>query len=133
MPGCIIVSKQFAEKHPDMVVEWLNLYMRGIENMKNNPTGNEDILYKYFTDYCGLELSKDMVAKEFKLRPLYNVKEQVELLTNPDKLSKWMRDVAQFMLTQGRITQEEFDKYAQANCYVEPKFMKMLEEKRAKK
>jgi ABC-type nitrate/sulfonate/bicarbonate transport system substrate-binding protein len=133
VPGCIIVRKEFAEKYPDMVVEWLDLYMRGIENMKNDPEGNKDVLHTYFTDYCGMELSKENVAKEFKLRPLYNVKEEVELLTNPDKLPAWMRGVAQFMLSQGRITQQEYDKYVQANCYVDPKFMKMLEEKRAHK
>jgi ABC-type nitrate/sulfonate/bicarbonate transport system substrate-binding protein len=133
IPGCLLVRKDFAEKHPDMVVEWLDLYMRGVENMKADPAGNVNILYKYFTDYCGMELSKEDVAKEFKLRPLYNVREQVEVLSSPDKAPMWMQGVAQYMLSQGRITQQEYDKYVQANCYVDPKFMKMLEEKRAKK
>jgi ABC-type nitrate/sulfonate/bicarbonate transport system substrate-binding protein len=133
VPGGIVVRKEFAEKHPELVVGWLEIYMNYIEKMKKDPQGSLDSLYKYFTDYCGLELGKDMVAQEFKLRPLFNVKEQVELLTSPDKAAKWMQGVAQFLLSQGRITQQEFDKYVKANCYIEPKFMKMLEEKQAKK
>lgn len=133
VPGGIVVRKEFAEQHPDLVLGWLEVYMHYIESMKNDPQGSSANLYKYFTDYCGLEVTKDMVAKEFKLRPLFNVKEQVELLTNPQKTAQWMKGVAQFLLSQGRITQQEYDKYIQANCYVEPKFMKMLEEKQAKK
>ncbi|HWQ07698.1 MAG TPA: glycine betaine ABC transporter substrate-binding protein, partial [Holophaga sp.] len=133
VPGGIVVRKEFAEKYPDLVQAWLEIYMGYVEKMKADPQGSLESLYAYFTDYCGLELGKDMVAKEFKLRPLFDVKEQVELLTDPDKAVKWMQGVAQFLLSQGRITQQEYDRYVKANCYVEPKFMKKLEEKQAQK
>ncbi|MBI4804386.1 MAG: ABC transporter substrate-binding protein [Desulfovibrio sp.] len=133
VPGGIIVRKEFAEKNPDKVVEWLDIYMRGIEQMKSEPQQSERALSKYFNDYCGLEMTPEQVGKEFKLRPLFNVTEQIELLTNPDKAPKWMKDIAQFMVDQGRISQAEYDRYVKANCFIDPKFMKMLAEKRAAK
>lgn len=133
VPGGIIVRKEFAEKNPDKVVEWLDIYMRGIEQMKSDTQKSEENLFKYFNDYCGLEMTKEQVAKEFKLRPLFNINEQLELLTNPDKALKWMKEIAQFMLEQGRISQAEYDRYIKANCFIDPKFMKMLAEKRAAK
>lgn len=129
--GGIGVRKEFAEKHPDLVVDWLDVYMRGVEMMKNDPAGSVKPLLSYFTDYCGLELTKEQVEMEFKYRPLYNVQEQVALLEDPAKVSTWMNGVARFMLEQGRINQKEYDKYVKANYNVDPSFMKKLAERRA--
>lgn len=35
--GGIGVRKEFAEQHPDLVVAWLDIYMRGVEGMKEHP------------------------------------------------------------------------------------------------
>ncbi|MEG2171976.1 MAG: ABC transporter substrate-binding protein [Desulfovibrionaceae bacterium] len=129
--GPIIVRKEFADKNPALVVEWLDIYMRGIEMMKNDPQKSAPILLSYFTDYCGMELTKDMGGLEFKLRPLYTVQEEIDILTKPDMLAKWMDGVAKFMLDQGRISKKEYDRYVKSHYGIEPKFMKMLIEKRA--
>jgi sulfonate transport system substrate-binding protein len=129
IPGAIIVRKEFADEHPDLVVEWLDLYMRGVEYMENNPDESLDWLYKYFNDFCGLQLKKELLTDEFKLRPLFNVEEQIELLENPEKVGKWMAGIAQFFVDQGVLTPEEKEEYITGG-YIEPKFMKMLYEKR---
>lgn len=133
IPGAIIVRKEYAEKNPNQVVEWLDVYMKAVEKMKADPQNSAEWLKKYFNDYCGLDLPKEAAAKEFQLRPLFDVKEQIEVLTNPDKAAKWMTGIAQFFVDQKRIKPEEMDKYLKANCFIEPKFMKMLAERRAKK
>ncbi|WP_273525318.1 ABC transporter substrate-binding protein [Mailhella massiliensis] len=129
--GGIGVRKEFAEEHPDLVVEWLDVYMRGVEMMRDNPAGSVDPLLSYFNDYCGLELSRDMVEKEFKYRDLFNVSEQIAALEDPNKLPTWLRGVADFMLEQGRISQKEYDAYVNANFNIDSSFMKKLAEKRA--
>ena len=129
--GGIGVRREFAEKHPDLVVDWLYVYMRGVEMMKNDPAGSVDPLLSYFNDYCGLELSRDMVEKEFKYRYLFDVNEQIAAMEDPARLPAWLRGVANFMLEQGRISQKEYDRYAQANFHIDPSFMKKLAERRA--
>lgn len=129
--GGIGVRKDFAAKYPELVVEWLDIYMSGIEMMKNDPAGSTDPLLSYFNDYCGLELTRDMVEMEFKYRPLYNVGEQIVMLEDPDKLANWMKGVADFMHSQGRITQKEYDRYVKTNFGIDSSFMKKLAEKRA--
>ncbi len=109
--GGIGVRKDFAEKHPDLVVEWLDVYMSGVEKMKSDPEGSVEPLRSYFSDYCGLELSKEQVAKEFKYRQLYDVQEQIAALEDPNKTAAWMMGVADFMKDQGRISQKEYDRY----------------------
>lgn len=131
--GGIGVRKEFAEKHPDLVVAWLDLYMRAVEGMKSDPENYVKPLLGYFNDYCGLDMKEDMVRKEFQYRPLFTVSEQIEAMENPDKLAKWLRGVADFMLAQGRIRQKEYDRYVQANFFIDPAFMKKLAEVRARR
>ncbi len=133
IPGAIVVRKEFAEKNPERVVDWLDIYLKGVELMKSDPQGSTDWLFKYFKDYCGVDLPRESVAKEFALRPVFPVKEQIELLSTPDKAPQWMAAIAQFFVDQGRIKKDEMDRYVKANCFIEAKFMKMLAERRAKK
>lgn len=67
--GGIGARKDFAEKHPDLVVAWLGIYMRIIEGMKANPEQYVKPLLEYFNGYCGLELTEEQVRMEFKYRP----------------------------------------------------------------
>lgn len=129
--GGIGVRKDFAEKYPDLVVAWLDIYMRAVEMMKDHPEQCMDALLSYFNDYCGLELTMDQVKMEFQYRPLFNIQEQIDALEDPAKLSAWMRGVADFMLSQGRISQKEYDRYAGTNFNIDPSFMKKLAEVRA--
>ncbi|MDE8731475.1 aliphatic sulfonate ABC transporter, partial [Desulfovibrio desulfuricans] len=88
--GGIGARKDFAEKHPDLVVAWLGIYMCIIEGMKANPEQYVKPLLEYFNGYCGLELTEEQVRMEFKYRPLYSVSEQVNAHEDPAKLATWM-------------------------------------------
>lgn len=129
--GGIGVRKDFAEEYPDLVVAWLDIYMRGLEMMKSDPTGSAAPLLAYFNDYCGLELTPAMVEQEFKYRPIFDIDQQIIALEDPDQLALWMKGVADFMLSQKRISQKEYDRYANANFNIDPSFMKKLKELRA--
>ena len=122
----IIVRKEYAEKNPDQVVAWLDQYMKIITRMKTDPKWGTERLHKYFNEYAGVELSKEFVAKEFELRPLYTPEEQVAQLTNPEKAKAWMTAIAQFFVDQGRISKAEMDRYVAANCFIDPKFMQAV-------
>jgi sulfonate transport system substrate-binding protein len=126
IPGAIIVRKEFAEKNPEQVAQWLNLYMQMVAKMKADPKWGTERLHKYFNEYAGVELSKEFVAKEFELRPLYTPEEQVVLLNDPNKTKAWMTAIAQFFVDQGRINKEEMDRYVKNNCFIDPKFMESV-------
>ena len=131
VPGALLVRKDFADKNPELVVEWLDLYMRGIDYMKKDPAGANDWLFKFYNDYCGLDLGKELVSNDLKLRPLLDVNEQIKALEDPTIAKKSMTEITQFLVEQGQLTAADKAKYENGN-FVEPKFMKMLAEKRAK-
>ena len=129
--GGIGVRKDFAEQHPDLVVEWLDVYMRSVEKTKAHPEESAGPLLTYFTEYCGMELTKEQVAMEFKYRPLFTVEEQIQAMKDKDKMPAWMNGVAKFLLSQGRINEKEYDRYVKANYNIDPTFMEKLAAKRA--
>ena len=129
--GGIGVRKDFAEKHPDLVVQWLDYYMRGVEMMKEQPEECVAPLLRFFNEYCGMELTEEQVRNEFKYRYLYNVAEQIDAMEDPQKLGAWLKGVADFMLSQGRIKKKEYDRYVEANFNIDSSFMRKLAELRA--
>ncbi|MBZ4654838.1 MAG: aliphatic sulfonate transporter [Peptococcaceae bacterium] len=134
IPGAVVVRKEFADKNPELVVKWLDMYMRGIEHMKKDKADSTKFLGRYFRDYCGLKLDDTIAAKEFELRPLYDLDEQLKLFEKANgtsKVDKAFADLAQFFVDQGRIKPEEKDKVLSSN-FATDKFLKMLKEQRAK-
>jgi ABC-type nitrate/sulfonate/bicarbonate transport system substrate-binding protein len=128
--GGVGARKEFAEESPDLVLGWLRVYLSEIEELKADPATGVEPLLKYYNDYCGLELSAAQVEMEFKYRPLFDAKEQVELLTNPEKAPLWLDRTAAFLLEQGRISQEEYDDYKAANYYIDASFVRELARER---
>jgi ABC-type nitrate/sulfonate/bicarbonate transport system substrate-binding protein len=126
--GAVGARKEFAEEHPDLVLAWLDVYLSEIVELKNDPAAGVKPLLAYFNDYCGLELTAEQVELEFKYRPLFTPAEQVELLTNPAKVPAWLDGAARFLLEQGRISQEEYDKYKSNNYFIDASFVKKLAE-----
>lgn len=129
--GGIGARKDFAEKYPDLVTAWLDIYMRVLEGIKADPEKYVKPLLAYFNDYCGLELNEDQVRMEFKYRPLFSVPEQIKAMDDPAMLHTWVRGVANFMLEQGRVKKKEFDRYVNSNFYIDSSFMKKVAEMRA--
>ncbi len=133
IPGGVVVRKDFAEKHPDLVVEWLDLYMTALDRMRTDKAGSGVWLNKYFAGYCGLQLPESAIKSEFELRPIFSVEQQVKALTAPDEASAWMKGVADFFAGQGRITKADMADLEKSNFGIDASFMKKVQEKRAAK
>lgn len=129
IPGAVVASKKAVEEQPELVAKWLKLYMRGIREMKNNPQASGEMLKAYYKEH-GLELSDQAIEQEFKLRPLYDTMEQLALYakdptTGRSKVEQWFAGLADFFVSQGRITAAEKEKLLQSN-FLSDKILKMV-------
>ena len=52
IPGAIIVRKEFAEKNPEQVTQWLNLYMQMVAKMKTDPKWGNGTTAQVFQRIC---------------------------------------------------------------------------------
>ncbi len=128
VPGVVIASKKAFEENPEKVAKWLKLYMRGISEMKANPGDSAKLLGAYYKEH-GLTLDDKALAQEFSLRPIFDTKEQLGLFAKkdggPSQVEKWMSDLADFFVQQGRITPAEKEKFMKGN-FINDKILKML-------
>lgn len=128
IPGGVVVRKEFAEKHPDLVVQWLDIYMSGLDHLRTDKTNSAIWMQKYFVEYCGLQLPENAIKSELELRPIYSVEQQIKALTEPDKASAWMKGIADFFAKQGRITKADMADLQKTNFGIDASFMKKVQE-----
>lgn len=128
IPGVVMASKKAVEENPEMVAKWLKLYMRGIKEMKTNPAESAKMLDAYFKER-GLTLDSKALDNEFKLRPLYDTKEQLAMFAKKDgglsEIEQQIAGLADFFVAQGRITPQDKEKFLSGG-YVTDKFLKMV-------
>jgi ABC-type nitrate/sulfonate/bicarbonate transport system substrate-binding protein len=130
IPGAVVASKKAVEEHPELVARWLALYMRGIREMINDPEGSGQVLKKYYTEECALDLSDQAIRNEFALRPLFNTPQQLALfakdpVTGKSKVEQWWSDLADFFVAQGRIKPEDKEKLLTGG-YFNDKILEMV-------
>lgn len=125
VPGAINATPKFAKEKPDLLVKWLQVYMQGIDYMKSNPDDSAKFLDEYYKER-GITLSQESLMKEFKLRPLFGVDDQVKMMARngdqPSQVDKWMNDMSDFLFKMGSIKQK-----AVAKDYVTDEWMKKVQ------
>jgi len=126
IPGGVVATKKFADEKPELVAKWLKGYMRGIDFMIDNPRESAKHLGKYFREKCGINLSDEVCLKEFELRPLFRVKQQLRMFERKDgKMStvdKWMDDLAGYF-----VEVKKMDSRPDPKTYITDRYMKMVD------
>jgi len=83
VPGAVVATKKFANEHPDLVAKWLQGYMKGVHYMISEPFKPAKYLQDYYKE-VGIDLRYEEVLKEFKLRPLFGIYDQLRLFTREE-------------------------------------------------
>jgi ABC-type nitrate/sulfonate/bicarbonate transport system substrate-binding protein len=126
--GAVLASKKAFEENPEKVAKWLKLYMRGIDEMKTNPTGSAKVLGNFYKEH-GLTMADKQLEVEIAQRPFFDLKQQLALFAKkdgaPSQVEQRMSDLADFFIQQGRITPAEKEKFLRGN-YVNDKILKMV-------
>jgi ABC-type nitrate/sulfonate/bicarbonate transport system substrate-binding protein len=126
VPGVIVARKAYAEKEPKLTARWLSHYMAKMDVMRTDPKKSEAELSRFFSDYCGLQLPKELLKNEFTLRPLFPVDKQVELMKDPKQLAAWVAGIANFFKAQGTYKEKDVEILQQKNFGIDPSFMATL-------
>lgn len=125
VPGAVVATKKFAKEHPDLVAKWLEGYLRGAHYMISEPFKAAKYLKEYYKD-VGIDLSYEECLKEFKLRPLFGIYDQLMLFNREETpystFDKWIDSLGDFYLKVKRI-----DKKPDVRTFITNKYLKMVE------
>jgi len=125
--GFIVASNAFVKEKPELAARWLKLYMANIDKMRDDPKGSEEWLNKFFSDYCGLKLPRELLKYEFSLRPLFPVAEQIKILKDPQQARMWAEKLVDFFVAQGTLKAGDAATLAKRNFGIDASIMERVQ------
>lgn len=126
----IVVEKEFADTHPEIVAKFLKLYFRRAALEKSDSSQMIDGYVKFSKDWAGTELSKSDAALSLKWRIMYPLDQQLKFFDTSkgqSEVQKWFVGMGDFFVEQGKFTRAEMDKVMNSN-FITDKFLKMAAE-----
>ncbi|MCB5410419.1 ABC transporter substrate-binding protein [Pseudogemmobacter faecipullorum] len=107
VPSFVIATEAYAEASPGQIGKFLAVYLRGWSWAKANPEEAKQLALEFYAS-GGLEVTPESMDKEFGLRPVFLLDEQLELMSRAAGASKvdgWAGEIGAFLATVGTITE----------------------------
>lgn len=123
VPGALIVTADYAKSHPKDVAKFLAVYLRGWSWAKSHMAEAKKMALAFYKQ-GGLETTPQAMDEEFKLRPTFDLDQQLAMLDDskgPSKVDTWFSDIGKFMASVGTLQENPDPK-----TYVTDKYMKMV-------
>lgn len=123
IPGTLVVRAEYAKEHPKEVASYLAVYLRSWGWAKSHQDEARVILKKFYAE-GGVDISDQAAQKEFALRPVFTLNEQLEIMDRSKGTSKvdhWFGDIAKFMVSTGTLPKEPDTK-----SFITDQYMKMV-------
>lgn len=132
IPLVLVADKEFADKNPELVVKFLDIYFKEIDTIKKEGGKMGEEYQAFLKDWAGMEVSLENAVLDIDKHPVYDLEEQLALFDNsngPSEVERWMQGIADFFTIQGKFRAAERDK-VMSSGFVTDKFLKMLAKER---
>lgn len=118
LPALIVCTEDAYNNKPEAVKQWLKIYFDATDVLLADPDGAAALLYDYQTSE-GVSVTEGDCATTIQLRPFYSLQDQLQFFT-PDadgntRAHEVLMQYADFMLSQGNISQEDYDAMASSD------------------
>ncbi len=123
IPGALVVRADYAKENPRNVAAYLATYLRGWSWAKANPKAAHDMT-KTFYAQGGVDISDQAIDKEFALRPVFLLDQQLKIMdrsTGASKVDQWFTAIGKFMVSVGTLPEAP-----DAKSFITDDYMKMV-------
>ena len=115
LPTLVVCTEEAYNNRPEVVQQWLDIYYQACDGLMADPVAGAEMLLN-FSEEQGIVMDEVASQQEFEYRPLWSVADNKPLFeTNANGTSdvyELMMTYAAFMMSQGKITQEQYDAMA---------------------
>lgn len=105
VPSFLIATEAYAGASPEQIAKFLAVYLRGWSWAKANPEEAKKLALEFYAS-GGLEVTPASMEKEFTLRPVFLLDQQLDLMSRAAGASKvdgWAGEIGAFLATVGTI------------------------------
>jgi ABC-type nitrate/sulfonate/bicarbonate transport system substrate-binding protein len=128
LPCLIIASEKAVKERPEVVQKWLEVYMRGVDEIKKDTNKAAQELY-IFEKENGIKLSEEDAVLEVDYRPFPSIEEQKQLFAKNGKefseAESALLKFVDFLIDQGRLKPEDRQRLID-NKFVDDSFITKL-------
>ena len=118
LPALVVCTEEAYNNRPEVVEEWLGIYYEACDGLMADIDSAAQMMYN-FSEEQGIVMSEEASYQEFVQRPLWSAADNEEYFVENDsgtsKIYDIMMTYADFMLSQGKITQEQRDAMAEGD------------------
>ncbi len=128
----LVGEKEFCDTHPDIVVKFLRVWLRGV-NMIKKELHNPKLVaeyHRFWSEWAGQDIEMSQAKMDLEMHPVFDIDEQLAMFDNsngPSRVEQWQDKVLDFFASQGRFSPEEVQKIHESG-YITDKFLKMTAE-----
>lgn len=120
----IVATKKALEEKPELIQKGLQAYLEAADYVRENIDQSPQWLYDYQVDE-GITVTLENCGKDIKYRPFPSLEENKELMTSGE-LRDMILQFADFLVKQGNIKQEDYDKLASTD-FIDPSFIEKIQ------
>ena len=118
LPALVVCTEDAYNNRPEVVQQWLAVYYQACDGLMADIDAAAEMMYN-FSEEQGIIMSEDASYQEFVQRPLWSVAQNKEVFADNGSGSSEIYDImmsyADFMVSQGKITQEQRDAMASSD------------------
>lgn len=118
LPALVVCTEEAYNNRPDVVEKWLETYYEACDGLMANIDAAAELMYN-FSEEQGIVMSEDASYQEFVQRPLWSAADNETYFTagadGNTEIYNLCLTYADFMVSQGKITQEQRDAMAEGD------------------
>lgn len=127
-PMFVVVSKKFADEHPDLVVKWLDIYLQKANELKENEKDLVTAYQQFNKDWGAQEFSDSFAINDMEKHVVYNLEEELALFdksSGTSHVEEVLTGIINFFAEQGKFTPEEQEQLLKFE-FINDEFLKAL-------
>ncbi len=116
-------DKKWAEKNKDTIARFLAMTSSKVETYQKEGDKLVPDLQKFFQDFGAMKFSEDETKLDIERHELYTVDQQLKLMEGGD-MEKWMTDIGEFFVRQGKFTEDELKQLQEKHFNLTDEYLK---------
>ncbi len=118
-----MADKEWAEQNKDAVARFLAMTSEKVEQYQSEGEKLISELQTFFQDFGAMKFSEEETKLDLERHELYTVDEQIALIEGGD-VEKWMIDIGEFFVRQGKFTEDELDQLKEKHFNITDEYLK---------
>lgn len=118
LPVVTVCTEEAYKNRPEVVEQWLGIFYRAADALMADTAAGAKMMYD-FSEEQGIVMSEEAARLEFTERSFWSAADNIELFTaradGTTIMYERMMNYAKFMLSQGKLTQAQYDKMAKTD------------------